>query len=250
MLKLRVSFYFFFYSLVHNHYYLVTLGAITGLTSSIIGSLFPLPRVLYSMASDGLLFSIFGEVSSKSRTPVYSTLIGGLLAALMASIFDLLTLVEMLSIGTLIAYTQVALAVLISRYETSNDTSYDLSKSLLSIITLIFILCFISIYSFEQHDYIDPTSLATFTVLLVILILFIYKKFSKRQQNISNEADNIFLTPLTPWLPIFSICCNLYLMLKLSFITWIRFILWMMIGLSIYFFYGIQQAGKLLLTVT
>ncbi|CAF5037006.1 unnamed protein product, partial [Rotaria magnacalcarata] len=38
----------------------ITLGAITGLTSSIIGSLFPLPRVLYSMASDGLLFPIFG----------------------------------------------------------------------------------------------------------------------------------------------------------------------------------------------
>jgi len=228
--------------------FLVTLGAITGLTSSIIGSLFPLPRVLYSMASDGLLFSIFGKVSNKSHTPIYSTLIGGFISGLMALIFDLLTLVEMLSIGTLIAYTQVALAVLISRYERGDDND-NLSKDLFSIITILLLLCFISIYSFEYHDYINPISIIIFACLLCILIYFIDKKFSKRKQNISNELENIFLTPYVPWLPIISIFCNIYLMLKLSWITWIRFIVWMIIGFSIYFFYGIQQAGKILLPV-
>ncbi|CAF2057858.1 unnamed protein product [Rotaria magnacalcarata] len=228
----------------------ITLGAITGLTSSIIGSLFPLPRVLYSMASDGLLFPIFGKVSNRSRTPIYSTLIGGVFASLMALIFDLLTLVEMLSIGTLIAYTQVALAVLISRYETMDDNNHDLSKSILLIISIILALCFISIYSFEKSNFINPISIIVFAVLLCILILLIYKTFSKKKQNISNEIDNIFLTPLTPWLPIFSIFCNIYLMLKLSFVTWIRFIIWMIMGFSIYFFYGIQQAEKLLLPVS
>ncbi|CAF3348438.1 unnamed protein product [Rotaria sp. Silwood1] len=229
----------------------ITLGAITGLTSSIIGSLFPLPRVLYSMSSDGLLFSILGKVSNKSRTPIYSTLIGGFISAFMALIFDLLTLVEMLSIGTLIAYTQVALAVLISRYEVNDDSTYDLHKSLFFIVIIILLLCFISIYSFENHDYINPIAIIIFTFLLCILILLIHKKFStKKQQNISNELDNIFLTPFMPWLPIFSVFCNLYLMLKLSLITWIRFILWMIIGFSIYFFYGVQQAGKLLLPIS
>ncbi|CAF1036832.1 unnamed protein product [Rotaria sordida] len=227
----------------------ITLGAITGLTSSIIGSLFPLPRVLYSMSSDGLLFSIFGIISNKSRTAIYSTLIGGFISALMALIFDLLTLVEMLSIGTLIAYTQVALAILISHYEINDDDSnYNLSKSLFSIVIIILLLCFISIYSFENHDYINPISIIIFTFLLCILILLIQRKFSKKQQNISDELNNIFVTPCTPWLPIFSIFCNLYLMLKLSLITWIRFILWMIIGFLIYFFYGIQQAGKLLVS--
>ncbi len=216
----------------------------TGLTSSIIGSLFPLPRVLYSMASDGLLFSIFGHVSNKSRTPIYSTLIGGLLSALMALIFDLLTLVEMLSIGTLIAYTQVALAVLISRYE---NTDVNLSVNLFFMIIIILFLCFISIYSFEHHDYIHPLSLIIFTCLLCLLIYLIHKNFSGRKQNISDEIGNLFFTPWVPWLPMFSIFCNIYLMLKLSFITWIRFFLWMIIGFSIYFFYGIHQAGKILL---
>jgi amino acid transporter len=232
--------------LINNILFVVALGAVTGLTSSIIGSLFPLPRVLYSMASDGLLFSIFGKISNRSRTAIYSTIIGGFLAALMALIFDLLTLVEMLSIGTLIAYTQVALAVLISRYETKDDISNNLMKNLLSIIIIIFLLCFISIYSFEHHDYINPIAILIFIVLLYVLIFLTYKTFSKRKQNISDELESIFLTPFVPWLPIFSIGCNIYLMLKLSFITWIRFILWMIIGFSIYFFYGIQQAGKIL----
>jgi amino acid transporter len=198
------------------------------------------------MASDGLLFPIFGQVSSKSRTPIYSTLIGGLLAALMALFFDLLTLVEMLSIGTLIAYTQVALAVLISRYELQDEINPDLSQSLLSVIFIIVVLCFISIYSFEQHDFIHPMSFAIFTFLLGLLIYLVYTKLSRRRQNASDDVERVFRTPAVPWLPVLSIFCNVYLMLKLSFITWVRFTIWMFLGLSIYFFYGIHQAGKIL----
>jgi len=198
------------------------------------------------MASDGLLFSIFGKISNKSHTPIYSTLFGGFISALMALIFDLLTLVEMLSIGTLIAYTQVAIAVLISRYEIIDDKNTNLSKNILLILIIILFLCFISIHSFEHHDYIDPISLIIFICLLCILIYLIYRNFSKKKQNKFDELENIFLTPCVPWLPIFSIFCNIYLMLKLSLITWIRFIIWMIIGFSIYFFYGIHQAEKIL----
>jgi hypothetical protein len=152
----------------------------------------------------------------------------------------------MLSIGTLIAYTQVAIAVLISRYENSDDINNDLSKNLVYIIIIILFLCSISIHSFEHHDYINPISMFIFTLLSCILIYLVYKKLSKRKQNLSDDLGNIFLTPFVPWLPIFSIFCNVYLMLKLRFITWIRFILWMIIGFSIYFFYGIHQAGRIL----
>lgn len=201
------------------------------------------------MASDGLLFPIFGQVSSKSRTPIYSTLIGGLLAAFMALFFDLLTLVEMLSIGTLIAYTQVALAVLISRYEVHDEINHDLTESLLSVISIIVVLCSISIYSFEQNDFIHPMSLAIFTSLLCLLIYLVHTKLSRRRQNSSDDLERVFLTPAVPWLPVFSIFCNVYLMLKLNFITWVRFSIWMSLGLSIYFFYGIHQAGKILFPV-
>ncbi|CAF1335102.1 unnamed protein product [Adineta ricciae] len=227
----------------------IIVGAVTGLTSSIIGSLFPLPRVLYSMASDGLLFSLFSKISIKSHTPIYSTLIGGFLSALMALVFDLLTLVEMLSIGTLIAYTQVALAVLISRYEIKDDCTDDLSQNLFSILIILILLCLISINSFEQHDYINPIVMIVFVALFYLLIYIVYKKLSKRKQNISDDIGNVFLAPCVPWLPILSIFCNIYLMLKLSFITWIRFLIWMIVGFSIYFLYGMKQAETILFPV-
>ena len=123
------------------------------------------------MASDGLLFPVFGQISGHSRTPIYSTLIGGMFAALMALLFDLLTLVEMLSIGTLIAYTQVALAVLISRYENSDDNNnQDLMQTLLALIGIIILLCSISIHSFEEHDYIDVKYILVFVFLMGLLI--------------------------------------------------------------------------------
>ena len=197
------------------------------------------------------MFSIFGRVSSRSRTPVYSTLIGGLLAAVMALVFDLLTLVEMLSIGTLIAYTQVSMAVLISRYEIPDDPSSDLTKHLASIVMIIIILCSISIHSFERHEQINFSLALLFALLLTLLILSIYRNFSQRKFNHADEQSaDMFVTPFVPWLPIFSIFCNIYLMLKLSVTTWIRFAVWMFVGLVIYFSYGIRHAGKILFPIS
>ena len=201
------------------------------------------------MASDGLLFPIFGQISSKSRTPVYSTVIGGIFAAVMALVFDLFTLIEMLSIGTLIAYTQVAVAVLISRYETNERTNSNLMESVLPMILIIFLLCTISIKSFEQLDYIDPISAICFIVLLGVLFLLIYNKFYLQQQNRMDDLERVFLVPYVPWLPVLSISCNIYLMLKLSVTTWIRFFIWMTLGFSVYFFYGIQSANEILFSV-
>jgi amino acid transporter len=198
------------------------------------------------MASDGLFFSQFARVSNKSRTPIFATVFGGILAALMALLFDLLTLIEMLSIGTLIAYTQVALAVIISRYETNDESHSDLNSTLLTIVFIIVGLCSISIYFFEQQDYVDRFLLLIFVLLLCFLIYTVYQKLHRRMPNQPDQSAQLFLTPCLPWLPVFSIFCNVYLMLKLSSITWIRFAIWMSIGMCIYIFYGIAQVQSIL----
>lgn len=77
--------------------------------------MFPLPRILYSMSTDGILFRFLGNVNSRTHTPVISTLLSGALAGVMALLFDLTQLIEMLSIGTLLAYSIVALCVLVLR---------------------------------------------------------------------------------------------------------------------------------------
>lgn len=44
---------------------------------SLLGCLFPIPRILYAMSSDGLLFKCFSMVNEKTKTPVLATMIAG-----------------------------------------------------------------------------------------------------------------------------------------------------------------------------
>lgn len=80
--------------------YIVTFGAIFGMLASLFGAMFPLPRVIYAIASDGLLFEIFERIHHKFKTPFWGTLIAGILTGTLAAFFDLDQLINMMSIGT------------------------------------------------------------------------------------------------------------------------------------------------------
>jgi hypothetical protein len=102
---------------------IVGVGALFGLSTSLLGAMFPLPRVLYAMASDGLVPRSLASVHATFHTPLLATLLSGLLAGIMALLFDLSQLVDMMSIGTLIAYSMVGVCVLLLRYrDTARDT--------------------------------------------------------------------------------------------------------------------------------
>lgn len=95
--------------------YIITFGAITSLSTALLGSLFPLPRVLFAMSSDGLIPSIFKSTVGAKKSPIFSTMFAGTFAGTMAALFTTDELTDMMSIGTLLAYTLVALSVLILR---------------------------------------------------------------------------------------------------------------------------------------
>ena len=97
--------------------FVIAFGGLCGLTASMLGSLFPLPRLVYSMAQDGLLFRWLGLVYTKTNTPFIATWITGTVAAVLALLLDLNSLIEMMSIGTLISYSLVAVSVLLLRYQ-------------------------------------------------------------------------------------------------------------------------------------
>ncbi|XP_022718827.1 LOW QUALITY PROTEIN: cationic amino acid transporter 4, vacuolar-like [Durio zibethinus] len=96
--------------------YIVTAGAVTALCASLMGSLLPQPRLLMAMARDGLLPSFFSDISTHTQVPVKSTVTAGTLAAVLALFMDVSQLSGMVSVGTLLAFTVVAISILILRY--------------------------------------------------------------------------------------------------------------------------------------
>ncbi|THU73985.1 hypothetical protein C4D60_Mb04t28590 [Musa balbisiana] len=96
--------------------YIITSGAVLALCSALMGSLLPQPRILMAMARDGLLPSFFSDVNVRTQVPVKSTILTGIFAATLAFFMDVSQLAGMVSVGTLLAFTIVAISILILRY--------------------------------------------------------------------------------------------------------------------------------------
>ncbi|KAI3955426.1 hypothetical protein MKW98_018527 [Papaver atlanticum] len=108
--------------------YIITTGAVTALCSNLMGSLLPQPRILMAMARDGLLPSFFSDVNKRTQVPVKSTIVTGICAALLSFFMDVSQLAGMVSVGTLLAFTIVAISILILRYVPPDEV--PLSSSL------------------------------------------------------------------------------------------------------------------------
>lgn len=59
-----------------------------------------------------------------------------------------------------------------------------------------------------------------------------------------NTRGIIFKVPFVPYVPILSILCNIELMVHLSALTWLRFVIWLSIGMLVYFLYGIHHSKE------
>jgi len=106
---------------MHWAMFIVTAGAVAALSSTLMGSLLPQPRILMAMARDGLLPSFFSKLNEKTSVPVNSTLVSGFVSALLAFFMDVSQLAGMVSVGTLLAFTIVAISILILRYVPPDD---------------------------------------------------------------------------------------------------------------------------------
>ena len=94
---------------------LVEVGAIAGLSSVILVMLMGQPRIFYAMSKDGLMPRLFGRVHPKFQTPYLGTVVVGVVAAVLAGLFPIDVLGDLVSMGTLLAFATVCIGVLILR---------------------------------------------------------------------------------------------------------------------------------------
>lgn len=204
----------------------------------------------------------------KTEIPVIATVVSGALAAFLALIFDLEALVEMMSIGTLLAYTIVALCVLLLRYqpgsigivkgeedifsaseenliqeetveevtrlteENNGPTVQTARRAAIGIYCSVAMFFFVSVFLIWGGEaLLKARSWAILLAVLLGVLLIVCIVLVVRQPQ--NKTPLPFKVPCVPAVPLLSIFINVFLILKLSYPTWIRFGVWMVIGKDI-----------------
>jgi basic amino acid/polyamine antiporter, APA family len=215
---------------------IIAVSAIIAMSSVLLVFQMGQPRIWMSMSRDGLLPPIFSKIHSRFKTPSFSTIIAGLLVGIPTLFVNLEIVLDMTSIGTLFAFTLVCGGVLVMDQRNPGKPAFKVyyvnSKY---IIPLLVILSFILMMIFKRNFFSDLFSFNDpgnfhhkIPMIFFLLFLIMISIFS-------------WLRKLS-LIPVLGLICNLYLMTELGVINWLRFLIWLVIGLTFYFIYGYKNS--------
>ncbi len=221
---------------------IIALSALIAMASVLLVFQLGQPRIWMSMSRDGLLPKVFSKIHPKYRTPGFSTIVTGLVVAIPALFLNLTEVTDLTSIGTLFAFILVSGGILVLNPLGKRDSEakgffvpyinsrYALLPIWLVVAFLIWRSEFYASKSFDWNtifaDLIHSESLISY--LLFIPISTIVTIYAIRRQ----------------WslIPVLGLVTNLYLMCELGIANWIRFGIWLAVGLILYFTYGFRKS--------
>ncbi len=242
----------------------IAISAVIAMASVLLVFQVGQPRIWMSMSRDGLLPKSFSKIHPRYKTPYFSTIIAGILVAIPSLFMNLTEVTDLTSIGTLFAFILVSGGVLvlqsgwkkhdIPKNEKGFQVPYLNSRYFLPVIwigifvllyywnrdeiTTIFANFFQGSKELSGHPLIanHPSFvtrhlsfaghlLATqFPILIFILCAIVLTWYGIRNQ--------------LSLIPVLGLLTNFYLMAQLGVTNWLRFLVWLAIGLVIYFSYG------------
>ena len=199
------------------------------------------PRLWMAMSRDGLLPKIFSSIHPKFRTPWFSTILTGFMVAIPALFMNLSEVTDLSVIGTLFAFTIVCAGVLVKDKEFAGQKRFVPYISSRFIGPVILVGVFVAAYYVVPEFYtglfdLTPTADMTSTrVFLEKLPYYVFILFT------------IIMIVLCFWkrlslIPVLGVMCCTYLMTSLGWTNWLRFGLWLIAGLIVYFFYSFSHS--------
>jgi APA family basic amino acid/polyamine antiporter len=229
---------------------IIAVGSVTTLTATILVSLVGQPRIFYQMSQDGLLFKPFSRVNSK-QVPSFGIILSGAFSAVLATFLSLAELVDMISIGTLLAFTVVCGGTIILR---ASGSSYREKKAAFPLSGIRYfspnalpwalvvhfcgsaLISYFIKFSFPLWAILlstAPSLLSYGYVQICYAYLHYYKAFN---------CPDTFQCPLVPLVPYLGMFTNIYLICQLEEAAIYRVIIWTFCGILIYAFYGIRNS--------
>lgn len=163
---------------------IVSLGALSGITSVLLVLMLSQPRVLLAMARDGLLpSSFFGAVHERFRTPWKSTILTGIGVGLLAALVPLRVLAELVNIGTLLAFVIVCMAVLIMR-KTHPEAERPFRAPLVPLVPILGVLmCLLLMFSLPWENWLR-------LAVWLAIGLFIYFAYSRHHSKLAPHLEH------------------------------------------------------------
>jgi amino acid transporter len=215
----------------------IALTALIAMASVLLIFQLGQPRIWMSMSRDGLLPKAFSRIHPKYKTPSFATIVTGLVVAIPSLFMNLTEVTDLTSIGTLFAFAVVCSGVLIlqnkknkpvGRFEVPFINSRYIILPLLAVVVYVQIkynqTYWYDFLTIKNHENLFVSVLDRFPMLLFIFVCLVVVWFS--------------LIKKVSLIPVLGLLSCLFLMTKLGYTNWLRFLIWLGIGLILYFSYS------------